>query len=266
MQSTLLRKTEQCFADVGITSARLDAELLMAQAMGVERSYLHAHSEERLDDATRQRFEQLVARRLKREPLAYIVGHKEFYGREFAVTPDVLIPRPETERLIEFVLRNIALGATILEVGTGSGAIAITLALELAKSQVTATDISASAITLAKKNANSLSAVMTLTQSDLLNSVSGKFDLIVANLPYVDPDWPASPETRFEPALALFADDNGLALIKRLMLQATKHLPIGGTLLLELDTRQLTETMAFAEHHGYSVTETGPFLLALKKL
>ena len=250
----------------GSPSAMLDVELILAHSLGKDRTWLQAHYDDILPHRQLTSANQGLQRRIRHTPIAYIIGYKEFYGREFTVTPDVLIPRPETERLIEFALRHHDQASQILDTGTGSGAIAITLALELPTAHVTASDLSSTALKVAARNARNLNSSIDFVQSDLLDAITGQFDLIVANLPYVDPTWQVSLETSAEPELALFADDRGLALIKKLIIQATKYLPASGTLLLEMDTRQLTEAATFAESHGYTVSATEPFLLALKKI
>ncbi len=246
-------------------SARLDAEILLAFVLKVDRTWLHAHNDQELHDKERKLFDDLVAQRTQHHPIAYLVGQREFYGRNFTVTPDVLIPRPETEALIEFVLNGDFSNANILDVGTGSGAIAVTLATEMPNATITASDVSPVALEIARKNAAKLDAKVKFVESDLLADISGQFDIIVANLPYVDPTWEVSPDTTFEPQRALFAADNGLELIKKLIVQAKEHVSEHGTLLLELDTRQLAETIKFSEHHDYRVDESGPFLLVLTR-
>lgn len=224
----------------------LDAELILAHFLGVERSFLHAHPETELTEAQISELDQLCQRRAGGEPLAYITGVKDFYGREFKVTPDVLIPRPETEALIE-VAKSLK-PARILDVGTGSGCIAITLAKELPDSQVTAVDISEKALKIAQENAQKHLAKIDFRQSDLLSGLKEeKFDLIVANLPYVDKNWDwLGPELQFEPEIALYAEDNGLKQIKKLIKQGSEHLEQGGHLLLEADRSQHQKIRTFA--------------------
>ncbi len=247
------------------TSARLDAEILLAFTLRVDRTWLHAHNNQELHAEEQTLFEHFITQRTQHYPIAYIVGQREFYGREFLVTPDVLIPRPETEALIEFIIDNNFSSANILDVGTGSGAIAITLALELLESRVTAIDISPAALKIARQNATKLGARVKFVESNLLANISNRFELIVANLPYVDRTWEVSPETKTEPELALFAEDNGLSLIKKLITQANQNLSTNGVLLLEMDPRQIEIAANFAISHGYKVNAKQLFLLALQK-
>ena len=230
---------------------RLDAELILAHVLGVERTFFHAHPEHELTTKEQSRAGSLVARRVRHEPLAYILGYKEFYGRIFTVSPDVLIPRPETEVIIDDILSLAMPTSKVLDVGTGSGCIAITLAKELPNAAITGVDISAKAIKIAQKNAQSLSANVNFFSSNLLEKTA-KYDIIVANLPYVDKKWDwLGPELAFEPQNALFASDDGLALIKELVQQAPDHLNKNGLLFLEADPSQHEDITDFAQKHGF---------------
>ncbi len=268
--SEKLRETEQLFSKAGIPSPRLDAEVLLAYTLGVTRPYLHAHATDTLQGVTLQQMNKLVERRLQREPVAYITGEKEFYGRKFIVTPDVLIPRPETEDLVDLALDIIPKGQTfrIVEVGTGSGCIGITLKLERPELDVTLSDISSEALGVAKKNAKQLGTDVRFVESDLLSSFilhPSSFSLIVANLPYVDKTWKTSPETAHEPALALYADDNGLRLIYALIESPRTVLGDGGWLLLEADPEQHEDIIAFAAQHDFKHVETSGYALSFTK-
>ena len=199
----------------------------------------------------------------------------DFYGRDFIVTPDVLIPRPETEMMVDAVL-NLAgkaylLGVKpaprvlpreprILDVGTGSGCVAISLALELPEAHVNACDVSKKALKVAEENAKMLDAKVEFAKSDLMDGISGEFDIVVANLPYVDRDWEWIDKEALsaEPPLALYAEDGGLALIKKLMEQS-----VGRTkyLILEADPCQHDWVINYAANHNYSLLETRGFVL-----
>lgn len=273
--SALLNKTEQLLSSTSITSPRLDAEILLSHTLGVERTWLHAHGETELEAGMVANIQELVNRRLNREPIAYIIGKKEFYGRSFVVTPKVLIPRPETEDLIDLSLSCLKKESDekIVDVGSGSGCIGITLKLERPSIDMTITDISSQALAIAKKNAEQLGAKVSLAQSDLLTAFpaiqnpnsSTYFDLIVANLPYVDKGWKVSPETAFEPQQALYAEDGGLALIKTLMRQSQELLKPGGFLTLEADPEQHSSIIEYAEEYGFKHLKTIGYAVALAK-
>jgi release factor glutamine methyltransferase len=250
-------------AKANVPSARLDAELMLCHMLGVDRAWLIAHGDLSLARAALSHTkgvhpggitvygEKLLLKRLQRQPMAYLLGHKEFYGREFIVNKDVLIPRPETEVLIELAKKHDLTGH-ILDVGTGSGAIGLTLWHELKDVSLTLSDISEDALEVAKKNAKKLKVKSaTFTQSDLLEYWLDKehltrFDVIVANLPYVDKSWERSPETNHEPRLALFAADGGLELIKQLIDQASDLIGPEGYLLLESDPEQQNDITGYA--------------------
>lgn len=246
--------------DIG--SARLDAELILAATLYKPKEYVLAHNEEMLPVGELIQANKWLQRRLQREPVAYILGHKEFYGRDFMVSPNVLIPRPESEAIIE-ILKDLQ-SETIVDIGTGSGCLAISAKLELPESKVIATDISEDALQVARQNANSLNAEITFATSDLLSGIktitSDKPVALVANLPYVDKSWEASSETKHEPSLALFADDSGLQLIKKLILQAKKKLRANDHLLLEADTRQHGAITKYAKKHGFKLEKIDGFI------
>ena len=233
---------------------RLDAELILANAIEKERIFLHGHPEYELDQREKAKADQDFSRRQKGEPLAYILGYKDFYGRKFKVTPDTLIPRPETEAIIQSV-KSLATSfaqnepLAILDVGTGSGCIAITLALEIPNSQITAVDISTQALDCAQYNAAALGVSNISTKvSNLLENTPEKYHIIVANLPYVDPtwDWLDHQTLDYEPKTALYANDGGLGLIKKLIQDAPNHLENGGYLILEADLSQHQKIRDFA--------------------
>ncbi len=270
--SGLLRKTEQVFSEADVPSPRLDAEVLLAYFLGADRSWLVAHGQDELGNEQVIGFENLVERRIKREPVAYITEKKEFYGREFMVTSDVLIPRPESEALIELLI-GLEGGwkkeeGRLIDVGCGSGCLGITAKLELPELDVTLCDINASALEVTNHNAETLNANVHLEKSDLLSKFeirNSKFDIILANLPYVDKTWKRSPETDHEPAVALFADDNGLELIKKLIEQSKTVLDPSGYMVLEADPEQHSDITVFAKTNGFSVIEIRDYAISLKR-
>jgi release factor glutamine methyltransferase len=267
-----LRSATWQLADASIPSARLDAEIILAHTIGKNRTFLHAHGDMPLEPRLHEIADARLRLRLDRTPIAYIVGHKEFYGRLFKVTPATLIPRPESEDIItlvkELLSKNTSLLATqqrLVDVGTGSGCLGITAKCEIPELDVTLLDISQHALTVARKNAEKLHADITITRSDLLDHYPFTTNFIVANLPYVDPSWQRSPETQHEPAIALFASDNGLHLVKKLITQAPSHLAPGGFLLLEADPRQHKAIVETAKNHDLRLRSIRGFVVCLEK-
>lgn len=256
-----------------IPSPRLDAEIILAHTLKKSRTYLHAHGDELLSGRQLEIADARLQLRLDRTPIAYIIGHKEFYGRLFKVTPATLIPRPESETIIDILKELIPTTAALLpasakqlvDVGTGTGCLGITAKLEFPELNVTLLDISRHALKVAEANAKHLDAEVTITQSNLLGDYPFQADYIIANLPYVDPLWQRSPETIHEPALALFAEDHGLYLINRLIEQAETTLSPKGYLLLEADSRQHDDIVAKAKNHGFRMLETRDFIVCLQK-
>jgi release factor glutamine methyltransferase len=232
---TALLQGQSLLEDAGILAPRLTAEVLLAHAIGCTRSWLYAHSDEELKELWWIHYGRYLHQRIQGMPTQYITGTQEFFGRDFRVTPDVLIPRPETEHLIEAALKLPA--DTILDVGTGSGCIAITLALET-KSRVVATDISPAALSVAKQNSRRLAAHVDFLACDLGSALRDRsFDLIVSNPPYIAETDRATLQKEVrdhEPALALFAGADGLAVYARLIPEAARLLRPGGRLILEL--------------------------------
>ncbi len=206
----------------------------MTHVLQCDQVALLTHPERLLSSWESDQFESLVQRRLGSEPMQYILGEQEFFGLRFEVTPDVLIPRPETEHLVEAVL-HLKDKADILDVGTGSGAIAVALAHALPQSRVTAVDISPAALEVARRNAQRHGVGVRFLQSDLLASVAGQFDAVVSNPPYVAAAEVLEPQVdRYEPHSALYAGPTGLEIYQRLIPQSRDHLKPGGWLLMEM--------------------------------
>jgi len=238
-------RTPLVAAGIPVDEAALDAELLMRDVLAWDRASWITRRNEAAAPAVAQAFARAIARRAGREPVAYIRGVQEFYGRAFQVRPGVLIPRPETELLIDEALTLLAGQATprIADVGTGSGCLAITLALETPGATVAATDISAEALVIARANATALGVTTRIDfrHTSLLDGVSGLFDLLVANPPYV-PERDASslaPEVlAHEPRLALFGGPDGLRDVRALVALAAATLTPGGSLVMEIGMGQ----------------------------
>ena len=252
---------------IGIPSYRLDAEILLATTLGSKRPFLHAHGQTQLTTTQLAEANHRLKERLQRVPIAYILGRKEFYGRDFIVSPDTLIPRPETETLVASVLSlPLQPHGSVLDVGTGCGAIAVTLKLENPTLEVYATDVSLDALKVARQNATRLQAEVYLAESDLLEQTPIKDPTcIVANLPYVDQNWERSPETNHEPPLALFAERQGLALIQKLITQACKLQLSGGYVALEADPTQHGDIVGYANAAGYRELGREDYALILQR-
>ena len=239
----------------GIDAPRLDAELLLADAMGVDRAVIVSDPGRGLEPAHARRFQEHARRRTQREPVAYILGRKGFRTIELAVDPRVLIPRPETEHLVEAAL-DLPHAARVVDVGTGSGAVALALKAERPDLRVVATDSSAGALAVARENAQRLRLEVELLRGDLLEPVAPPLDAVLSNPPYVaDADRAGlAPEiTRHEPAEALFAGSDGLALIRRLAPDAAAT---GASLLaLEVGAGQADVVAEIVRAAGFARTE-----------
>lgn len=290
----------------------LDAELLLVWALGegevaggaseaegratpgesgltLDRSYLAAHGEEELSVETQAKLRAALERRAQGEPLAYVVGEKEFYGRKFRVDARVLVPRPETETLVDLVRERVqgsaqnlrqfatdfatvsrqsasrqkASAGRILEIGTGSGCLAVTLALELPEAEVVATDVNVEALRVAQENAQRLGARVEFRRADLLAGLAGEFEVLVANLPYVDANWEwlDRKSLDYEPAGALYSERNGLAHYARLLEQlgAAEAKVRARWLVLEADPCQQDELVRLAAAQGWRLEERRGF-------
>ena len=229
---------------VASDTADLDAQVLLARVLGCERAFLFAHGETALNHRKWLRFQSLLKRRAAGEPIAYILGKQGFYDMEFMVTPSVLVPRPETELLLEEALRRTEDRSClrVADIGTGSGALAITFARQRPQCAVYATDISAPALEIARRNAAAQSANVSFFRGDLAQPLinSGiKVDLLMANLPYIASDELAGlAVSRWEPRLALDGGPDGLAHIRKLLLQAPSVCRAGACVLLEIGADQ----------------------------
>jgi release factor glutamine methyltransferase len=221
-------------------TARLDAEVLLRHVLGWDLSALLAHPERTLSQEELANYESLVLRRMAHEPVQHITGEQEFFGLAMKVTPDVLIPRPETEHLVEAVLERVDqdLPLRIVDIGTGSGAIAIALAVHLPNAELTAVDISPDALEVARQNAgrHGVAGRIRFLHGDLLSGLGAEvFDVVVSNPPYIAESETLEPQVRdFEPRLALYAGPTGIEVYERLIPQAHAALKPGGWLMLEI--------------------------------
>jgi release factor glutamine methyltransferase len=253
----VLRWTAEYFAERGITGGRLDAELLLCEGLGFDRVGLYLNYDRPLTPGELKDFRDKVARRARREPLQYILGEAEFWSLPFKVGPGVLVPRPDTETLVEEALKRVVPPSLVLDVGTGSGAIAVALARELPGARVVGMDNSPQALSLAAENVrlNGVDDRITLQEWDLQKQglSGGPFDLIVSNPPYVPEGDLAClmPEVRdFEPRQALCGGVDGLHFYRLLIPAASGCLKPGGWLLFEVGIHQAAEVLVLFEETG----------------
>jgi release factor glutamine methyltransferase len=241
----------QRLALAGIDSAMLESQVLAGHVLIKDRSWVVAHPEAQINDLAA---EALLQRRESREPLAYIVGFREFYGRRFNVRPGVLIPRQETETLVEATLAGSCSGP-LLDLGTGSGCLAITLKLEKPELEVWAADISEDALEVARENAANLGAGVQFVRSDAFQNLTDKrFEMIVSNPPYIANSEVLMPEVeRHEPAQALFAGPTGFEFYDRLATEAVDHLLPEGKLAIEVGHSQAQSVVSLLSSQGWSI-------------
>ena len=262
----LLERTGKYLQDKGVDGARLSSELLLAHTLGCERIGLYTSFEQPVPDLVLARFRELVSLRAKHVPVGYLTGRAYFYSLELKVNPNVLIPRPETELLVEQVIticRTIHFTSpSILEIGTGSGCVAIALAKSLPHAALVATDISGAALEVSRENASThgLGERIRFAQGDLFEALSADlvpsagFDFVVSNPPYIAreeiPDLPAEVR-EYEPRVALLAGEEALAVHRRIVKGAQRYLAKQGKILMELGYGQAQEGLALLEESGY---------------
>jgi|GEM_PF-47116 len=249
---------------------RLDAELLLAYVLKRDRVWLRAHDDELLTDFQAADFEYLVSRRSEHVPIVHLTGTREFYGLDFAITPEVLTPRVETEQMVEWAVETTPQGDRLIDVGTGSGAIAVAIAVHRPDLKITATDISETELAVARANAKTHGIDLNFRVADLWegavdvgadSDTPAKFDTIVTNLPYLQNDADLMPEVRREPAVALFGGPDGLDLYRRFLADLPKHLAFGGHLYTECDPWQHESLITEAAKVGLKPLRQGYFIL-----
>lgn len=249
----MLRQGRETLTANSVEDAGLEAEVLLRHTLSFDRVQFYLQQDRELSAEENENFRQSLRRRLNNEPTAYITGHREFYGRDFYVDNNVLIPRPESELLVETALGLAANRPvhTIADIGTGSGAIAVSLALSLPQTRIYAVDISPAALKVAQINCrkHGVTDVVQLLQGDLLDPLPEPVDMILANLPYVrEEELPQVNTWHFEPSTALNGGHDGLDTIRRLCTQAGSKLRPGGAVLLEIGLGQSEAATAFCHH------------------
>lgn len=272
--SDALREASRLLQTAGVPEARREAGSLLSFVIGKDRTFLISHAEDQLDDSALHRFREAVERRAEREPLQYITGVQDFYGREFRVTPDVLIPRPETELLVEAALEMIA-GTPeplICDVGTGSGCIAVTLLCERADARAVAVDVSEAALEVATQNASQhgVSERIAFKISDCFDAVQlTTFDLIVSNPPYVSADAHAGLQREVrdhEPLVALSPGADGLSVIRRLLDDAANFVKPGGHMIMEIGFDQGEKVQKLIDQKLWRLVEIHPDLQSIPRI
>lgn len=252
-----LTTAQKKLIEIGVPTARLDAIVLLCYVMKKDKSYLLAHDDSTLTIDELAKLTTVLHQRLQRKPIAYIIGSKEFYGRDFAVTYDVLIPRPESENFIDALKKYPPQsGQSLLDIGTGSGILAITAKKEFPALTVWATDISGKALAVAKQNAHAHSASIHFVESDLLANIQDQFDYVFANLPYVPPDYNVSPEVNTEPRIAIFANHNGLSILFQLAEQLGSYVKHGGQVYIESLLEQHNDISNYYSVYGFKLVHT----------
>lgn len=267
----LLKELKRVFADAGIDSSRIDSELIVMEALGFTRVQLITREDYELTAQELERVSEMKERRLKFEPMQYILGYCEFMGLDFSLNESTLIPRPDTECLVERVMEYIKLNSakTVLDIGTGSGAIAVSLAA-LADVFCVGCDISKNALKMAAYNGekNGVKAKTKFVQSDVFENIEGEFDIIVSNPPYIESDVIStlSPQVKdFEPVGALDGGSDGLKFYRKIAAEAKKYLKYGGLLAFEIGYNQGDAVKNIMEAQGFADVSVGKDLAGLDR-
>lgn len=260
-----LNQAQSKLNEAGINSARLDSQILLEFITNKPREWLLTHSDEPLSPQQTKSYQLLTSKRANRTPLVHLTGQREFYGLELAITPTVLTPRVETEKIVDLALHYAPKSGSLIDVGTGSGAIAIAVKKHRPDLEVFASDISQEIITLATKNALKHKAEIKFHVSSLFDSITGQFDVVTANLPYLENDSDLMPEVQKEPAVALFGGADGLELYRQFFRQLPKHLAPNGYVFIESDPWQQPALIKEAERAGLKVIEQDYFILGFKQ-
>lgn len=256
-----LKTAERELMDAGINSARLDAQILLEEATGKPRTYLLAHPDEELPRSSQDTLNTLLGRRKARHPLVHLTGKRDFYGMELDITHDVLTPRVETEKMVDLAIHYAPKNSRLIDIGTGSGALAVAIKKHRPDLEVWASEVSAKALEIAKRNALKHKMDVRFVMSDLWQNIEGQFATVVTNLPYLKNDAELMPEVQKEPAVALFGGQDGLDLYRKFLKQLPDHLEPGGYLFTECDPWQQSELIKEAGHVNIKPIEQDYFIL-----
>ncbi len=248
----------------GIESARIDASLLLSKVLDMPRVNVFAHLEDELDDTTASEFIELINERAKRRPLVHLTNTREFYGIDLYIDENVLTPRVETEKMVEFAIKHAPKNGKLVDIGTGSGAIAIAIKTHRPDLEVWATEVTDEALAVARRNIENLKLDIKLVKSDLFDHVSQSFDAVATNLPYLQNDADLMPEVQKEPAVALFGGDDGLDIYRRFLKELPAHLNPSGYLFTECDPWQQASLKAEAAKSNLHPIEEDYFILGFQ--
>ncbi len=262
-----LKPAYSALETAGVPSGRLDAELIMAHVLTHNRAWVLAHTDDNLESSSARHLDTLLARRLNREPLVHLTGTREFYGLDFEITPDVLTPRAETEQMVEWAIKYAPQAARLIDIGTGSGAIAVAIKYSRPDISVTATEVSDTALGVARCNAAKYQLDITFASSDLWADITERFGCIVTNLPYLRDESRSElmEEVKHEPDVALFGGPDGLDIYRRFLSGIPDHLNVDGYLFTECDPWQQPSLIAEAAKVGLTVVEQGYFILGFRR-
>lgn len=257
---------EKMLGRAKIESKHIDATILLEKVINKPREWIYAHPEAELGDDQEAEYLVLIDRRSKRTPLVHLTNTREFYGLDFYINEDVLTPRVETEKMVEYAIKYTPKDSRLIDIGTGSGAIAIAIAKHRPDLKITATDVTDEAMSVARRNAKTHKVTLTFDVSDLFSNIEGRFATVVTNLPYLRDDADLMPEVKKEPGVALFGGDDGLDLYRKFLAQLPAQLEPDGYLFTECDPWQQEELLKEAAKHRLTPIEQDYFILGFKNL
>ena len=248
----------------GIDGGRLDTQILLEYITNQDRAHILAHEENGLTAEQENQFKNLIAQRAERIPLVHITNTREFYGIDLYIDANVLTPRIETEKMVEFAIKHTPKNGKLIDIGTGSGAIAIAIKTHRPDLEVWATEVNDEALAVARRNVENCQLKINLVKSDLFSEIDVKFDAVATNLPYLQDDADLMPEVRKEPAVALFGGQDGLNIYRRFLTELPEHLDAGGYLFTECDPWQQAGLKAEAAKIGLQPIEEDYFILGFQ--